>query len=139
MTIKMALTTIVAPMVVATLVLTSGLAWAHHSLFGEYDLKSSVTLRGAVSKVEWKNPHGWIFIDVKTPGGQLERWGIETGSPLRMKRRGLRPEDFQIGTEIIVGGFAARNGTRTLAGWIVTFPERERSGEEGDASFALGR
>jgi hypothetical protein len=123
----------------AALTVASGSAWAHHALFGDYDTKSLITLRGTITKVEWKNPHGWIYIDVKTATGQAERWSIETGSPARMKRHGLHATDFQPGTEIIVGGFGARHGRRSVAGWIVTFPDRERTEDDTDASFTLGR
>ena len=122
----------------AALIVASGSAWAHHSLFGDYDMKSMVTLRGAVAEVEWKNPHPLIYIDVKTPDGKTERWGVETGSPARLKRHGLHVTDFQVGSDVIVGGFAARDGRRTLAGWIITFTDRERQ-LDSDASFALGR
>lgn len=121
------------------LVLASDFAWAHHSLFADFDLKTSITLKGTITKVEWKNPHGWIYIDVKGPDGRIEKWGVETGSPLRMERRGLHRSDLRIGSEVIVGGFAARDRTRTAAGWIITFTDWEVSDEEGDASFALGR
>jgi hypothetical protein len=56
-----------------------------------------------------------------------------------MMRRGLTKTDFPYAADIIVGGFAARNGTRTAAGWIVTFPDREASYPDREASFPLGR
>jgi hypothetical protein len=69
--------------------------------------------------------------------GKTQDWKVEAGSPLRMERRGLKKEYFKPGTQVIIGGFGARDKTRTLAGWIVSFPDREKAGEE--ASFALGR
>jgi hypothetical protein len=49
-------------------------ASAHHSFAAEYDAKKPVTLKGTVTKVEWVNPHGWIYIDVKQPNGKVANW-----------------------------------------------------------------
>jgi hypothetical protein len=122
-----------------TLLLASRPVAAHHTMFAEFDITKSITLRGAVTKMEWVNPHGWIYIDVKRANGQVEHWAIETGSPVQMKKRGLNVSDFQVGTEIIVGGFPARAGKPTMAGWIVTFVDREATSPDREASFALGR
>ncbi|OFV92612.1 MAG: hypothetical protein A3G76_00565 [Acidobacteria bacterium RIFCSPLOWO2_12_FULL_65_11] len=121
----------------AALFLTTGTAWAHHSLISQYAKEKTVSLRGTVTRVVWKNPHGWIYIDVPGESGQREQWMIETGAPLRMQRRGLKATDFKVGAEVIIGGWAARDGSKTVAGWIVTFVDRETKGQE--ASFALGR
>jgi len=119
------------------LLLASEPGWAHHNLIVQFALNKPITLRGTLTKMEWVNPHGWIYLDVKGADGQVENWAIETGSPLQMTKRGLTRTDFRFGIELIVGGWAARDGTRTAAGWIVSFPDREASGRE--ASFALGR
>jgi len=122
-----------------TLFLATGPVWAHHALIAQFALNKPITLRGTVTKMEWVNPHGWIYLDVKGADGQVENWAIETGSPLRMQRRGLKRTDFRYGVDIIVGGFAARDNTRTAAGWIVTFPDREAAVPAREASFSLGR
>lgn len=119
------------------LLLATGPVWAHHNLVVQFALNKPITLRGTLTKMEWVNPHGWIYVDVKGADGEVENWAIETGNPLRMINRGLKRDDFRPGTEIIVGGWVAKNGTRTAAGWIVTFPDRETAGQE--ASFSLGR
>ena len=121
------------------LLLATGPVWAHHAMVAQFALDKPITLRGSLTKMEWINPHGWIYLDVKGPDGKVENWAIETGSPLRMMKRGLTKADFPYGADIIVGGFAARNGTRTAAGWIVTFPDREASYPDREASFPLGR
>ena len=114
-----------------------GTGWAHHSAIAEYDLRNPVTIRGTLTKMEWVNPHAWIYVTVKGPDGRTEDWRIEAGSPARMQARGLKKEYFRPGTDVIIGGFTARDGTQTLAGWVVSFPSRESAGEE--SSFALGR
>ena len=114
-----------------------GAGWAHHSAIAEFDLRNPVTLRGTLTKIEWVNPHAWIYLTVKGPDGKTEDWKVEAGSPARMQNRGLKREYLRPGSEIIIGGFQARDGTLTLAGWVVNFPSRESAGEE--SSFALGR
>lgn len=132
-------TTLSIVVVGAVLLLAAKPLWAHHAMFAQFDVNKSMTLRGTLTKMDWVNPHGWIYMDVKRPDGRVETWAIETGNPFRMTKRGLSPADFRPGTEIIVGGFPARDGKRTMAGWIVTFPDREASSPEQEASFALGR
>lgn len=113
-------------------------AWAHHALIAEFDLNKSVALRGTLTKMEWVNPHGWIYLDVKGADGKVVNWAIETGSPARMINRGLKRTDFQPGMELIVLGYAARTGKNRAAGWMVTFPELEGSPDR-ESSFPLGR
>ena len=132
-------TTLPIVVVGAVLLLATGPAWAHHAMIAQFALDRPVTLRGTLTKMEWVNPHGWIYLDVRGENGQVENWAIETGSPLRMERRGLKKTDFWYGVEIIVGAFAAKDGTRSAAGWIVTFPDREASVPAREASFSLGR
>ena len=123
----------------AALVFATGSVSAHHSMVAEFSLNKPITLRGTLTKMEWVNPHGRIYIDVKGPDGRAENWAIEAGSPLRMEKRGLKKGDFRPGIELIVSGFAARDGTRTAAGMTVTFPDREASFPAREASFVLGR
>ena len=105
----------------------------------EFNLAKPITLKGTLTKMEWVNPHGWIYVDSKGPGGRVESWKIETGSPFRMEKRGLKKTDFTIGDEVIVSGFASKDGTPTAAGMAVTFPNREQSFPGREATFVLGR
>lgn len=122
----------------AVLMLAAKPARAHHSMVAEFSTEKPITLRGTVTRLEWLNPHGHIFVDVKRADGSVENWRVETGAPLRMKRHGLKRSDFPIGADVIIGAYAARDGARTAAGMIVTFPDREKSSDR-DASFPLGR
>jgi hypothetical protein len=117
--------------------LTTGPVWAHHSMVVQFSVEKPITLRGTVTKLMWTNPHSWIYLDVAGSEGHVESWRIETGSLPRMIKRGLTKTDFKPGTEIIVGGYAARDGQLKAAGMVVTFPDREAAGRE--ASFGLGR
>ena len=83
---------------------------AHHSFSAVYDGNKPITLRGVVSKLGWQNPHAHIYIDVKGPDGKVVTWEIESAGASNLLRAGIRKEDF-IGTEVIVKGFLAKDGT----------------------------
>jgi hypothetical protein len=96
---------------------------AHHSFSAEFDANKSVQLRGTVVKVEWINPHTWIHIDVKGPDGTATRWMIEGGTPNTLLRRGLTRDSLPIGTEIVVDGYRAKNGSNRANGRDVMFAD----------------
>ena len=78
----------------------NGAAFAHHSLVGEFDTSVNFELRGAITKVEWTNPHIWIYLDVTAENGTVEKWECEMGSPNQLVRQGSKKEDLPIGTII---------------------------------------
>lgn len=98
-------------------------AMAHHSFAAEYDGNKPVTIKGTLTKVEWTNPHGWIYVDVKDDAGKVTNWAVEFGAPNVLLRRGLRKSDFPTGVELQVKGFRAKSGTPTVNGTSVTFPD----------------
>ena len=83
---------------------------AHHAFAAEFDASKPVNLKGKVTKMEWVNPHGWIYIDVKNPDGKVVTWQIESAGAATLARAGIRREDF-IGTEVVVRGFLAKDGS----------------------------
>ena len=98
-------------------------AQAHHAFAAEYDETKPVTLTGTVTKMQWVNPHGWIYMDVKTPDGKVENWAIEAGGPTALLRRGLRASDFPAGLEIVVEGYRSKDGSTRANGQKVTFTD----------------
>ena len=96
---------------------------AHHSLVAEFDLTKPVTLKGVLTRMEWVNPHGWIYVDVPNPDGTVANWAVEAGSPTSLLRRGLRKTDFPPGIEVVVEGFRAKSGGTRANGRTVTFKD----------------
>jgi hypothetical protein len=84
----------------------------HHSFAAEFDITKPIDLTGAVTKVEWTNPHAWLYIDVARDGA-AEAWAIEVLSANGLLRRGWTRDTVKVGDVITIRGFAARDGTRT--------------------------
>lgn len=109
--------------VAAAILVASSPARAHHSFAAEFDISQPITLTGTLTKVELVNPHGWLYVDVKKPDGTVESWAVEAGSATQLLRRGLRKTDFPAGVEVVISGYRARNGSRTVNGRTVTFKD----------------
>src|SRR5882672_6158772 len=99
------------------LVIAAGAALsAHHSFSAEYDSTKPVRLQGHVVRVEWINPHTWIHLEVKDADGKARVWMIEGGAPNAMLRRGFTKTSLPVGTEIVVEGFRAVDGSLNANG-----------------------
>src|SRR5216117_2220016 len=89
---------------------------AHHAFTSEFDASKPVKLRGTVTKVELINPHSWIHIDVKNPDGSVTNWAIECGTPNTLFRLGVNKDSLAIGSELLVDGYQAKDGSNKANG-----------------------
>jgi hypothetical protein len=94
---------------------------AHHSFSAEFDGSKPVRLVGKITKIEWTNPHSYFYVDVKGPSG-VRNWACEGGGPGALSRRGWKKGDLKIGDTLIVDGYLAKDGTRTIDARRVTLP-----------------
>ena len=84
---------------------------AHHSFAAEYDSKQPITIKGAVTKVEWMNPHVYFYIDVRDEQtGKITNWALEMGAPAVIQRNGWTRNSMKIGDLVIVEGTRAKSG-----------------------------
>jgi hypothetical protein len=98
-------------------------AYAHHSFSAEFDVSRPVVLTGIVQRMEFTNPHSWIYVEVTTNSGEIQEWAIEGAAPNALLRRGFSRNSLPSGIEINVRGFQARDRTFRAAGRDVTLPD----------------
>jgi hypothetical protein len=83
---------------------------AHHSFSAEFDVTKPVKVHGAVTKMEWVNPHSWIYVDVKDPDGKVTNWHFELGSPNALFREGWKKDSVPVGLEVDILAYEAKSG-----------------------------
>jgi hypothetical protein len=83
--------------------------YAHHSVGAEFDLTKRITLQGRVTKIEWMNPHVYLYVDVKVDG-KTAIWACETAGPNTLARQGWSQKSLKIGDRVTVVGYQARDG-----------------------------
>ena len=98
-------------------------AAAHHSFAAIFDSAKPVKVTGTVTRIEWMNPHTWIYLDVKNDKGAAEAWAFELGSPNRLMRFGWNQDSLATGTSVTITGSRARDGSLKAAADKVTLPD----------------
>jgi hypothetical protein len=96
---------------------------AHHAFSAEFDANKPVKLRGNVVKMDWINPHAWLYVDVKNPDGSITNWMIELGPPNALLKRGWTKQSVPPGMEVIVDGYQSKDGALRANGRDVTLPD----------------
>jgi hypothetical protein len=109
---------------------------AHHAFSAEFDVTKPIKLQGTLVKWEMINPHSWFHLDVKAPDGTSAVWLIEGGSPNQLIRLGVTKNTLAVGTEFIVEGYLARDGTNKAVGRNFVFADGRRLFLGGSAGSA---
>lgn len=100
----------IATVVVFALMVVARPVLAHHAFSAEFDQSKPVKVQGEISRLEWTNPHAWLFIDSKGTDGKVVTWRFEMGAPNALLRSGWSKSDIKPGTQVTVSGFLARSG-----------------------------
>ena len=118
---------------IALLVVATAPIAAHHSFAAEFDAKQPVLFKGTVTKMEWINPHVWIHMNVTQPNGKTEAWMVEGGAPTVLFRRGFSKTSLQAGTQIVVDGYRAKDGTNKMNAREITLADGRKlfAGSDG--------
>ena len=112
--------------VVVGVLLAAASLRAHHAFSAEFDVKKPMKLQGTLTKWELINPHSWFHLDVKGPDGTIVPWLIEGGSPNQLIRLGLTKNSLAVGTELVIEGYLAKDGTNKGVGRNFTFTDGRR-------------
>ena len=91
-------------------------AWAHHAFAAEFDVNKPLTLKGSLVKWDMVNPHSWFHLNVKDKDGKVTEWLVEGGSPNQLIRLGVTKNTVPVGTELVIEGYQAKDGTNKAVG-----------------------
>ncbi len=107
----------------AFLIMSVNTAFGHHSFDAEFDHDKPISVKGTVAKVEWANPHIWIYVDVTDNNGKVATWGFSGGPPGMLIRRGITKDILKLGDVISVEGYRAKDGSTNASAGNVRFAD----------------
>ena len=90
-------------------------AAAHHAFAAEFDAKKGIKVSGTITKLEWTNPHAWLYVDVKDESGKVTNWNFELGAIPVLLKQGWKKDALKAGDVVTVEGFLAKDGTKSMA------------------------
>jgi hypothetical protein len=110
--------------------------FAHHSFEAEYDRNKVINVTGAVTKIEWMNPHARFYVDVKDEDGKVTNWNFELGSPNVLTRQGWMRDSIKVSDQVTVEAYLAKDGSKLANARRVTLPDGRKvfAGSTGDES-----
>ena len=100
--------------------------FAHHSNAAMYDADKRTVIKGEVTKVQWTNPHSYIYLDVKDAGGNVVNWALEGFPPNTLLRTGWQTSMIKAGDVLSVEGATARDGSNHLLAREITLPDAKK-------------
>jgi hypothetical protein len=113
---------------------------AHHSGAAEFDSTKPVKVTGTVTKLDWMNPHIWVYVNVKDENGKITKWQFEGGPPNSLRRNGWTKNALKEGDLVTVEGIRAKDPINAEGAYVgnarnVTLPDGKRvfsgSAEDG--------
>jgi hypothetical protein len=128
--------TIAAALLTGIVAASAVTAYAHHSFAAQYDSNKPVKMAGVVTRLEWTNPHVYIFIDVTDKAGKVVNWGFEMGPPHMLQKAGWKKNSLSLGEQIEIEGWLARDGSNHANARRVT---RSSTGEVLGAASSAGQ
>jgi uncharacterized protein DUF6152 len=122
--------------IVASLLFAAIPAIAHHAFAAEFDVDKPVKVKGTITKLEWVNPHAWLYVDVKGDDGTVVNWHFELGPPNALIRLGWKKDSIPAGLEVEISGYRAKSGEAVANGRSIKLPDGRElfSGGSGPGS-----
>jgi len=123
---------------VPALLLAAFPAWTHHSFAAEFDGAKRITLKGTVTKVDWRNPHIYVYLNVKDDGGAVTEWACEGGPPNVLLREGWTRTSVKEGEEVTIEGALAKDGSKRCNSRTVVLSDGRKvfAGSSEDSAHA---
>jgi hypothetical protein len=100
--------------------------WFLATSLGNLLATKPISLTGQVQRVDFVNPHGWLYVQVKDPNGRMVTWNVEMGSPNSLIRRGFTKNTVAVGTQVVIDGYRAKDGSRTMNSTTIKLPDGRR-------------